>query len=73
MNTTIATTSLYVNENGAIRCVAHAGYYFNELYSAMPERNDYQTPCDTWDKVRTDFIVLWAEEFNTAPKCGMCV
>ena len=73
MTTTLAnTSSLYTNENGAIRCTAHAGHYFGEVYAIMPERDTYQTPNDVWSKVKTDFIMMWVDEFGTAPKCGMC-
>ena len=73
MNATLANaSSFYINNNGAVRCVAHAGHYFGELYAVMPERNDYQTPCDTWDRVRSDFILLYVEEFGKAPECELC-
>jgi hypothetical protein len=73
MNTTLAnTSSLYMNDNGRICCVNHAGRYMQAEYTHKPESNSYRTPLGTWEKVASDFILMWVDEFGTAPKCDGC-
>jgi hypothetical protein len=71
MQTTTAS-SLYINNNGMICCVAHAGSYLQSAYAAKAERPTYTTPLDSWMRVDTDFIVEWVDMMGTAPKCEMC-
>ncbi|HEY7823674.1 MAG TPA: hypothetical protein VIG24_12610 [Acidimicrobiia bacterium] len=69
---TTQTMSLYINDNGMMSCIAHAGSYISSAYAAKPEAAKYRTPLDTWERIDTDFIVEWTDMMGSAPKCESC-
>jgi len=69
---TTKTTSLYINNNGMICCISHGGSYLQSEYKHAPERPNYITPLDSWERMDTDYIVEWVDMVGSAPKCEMC-
>lgn len=67
------STSLYVNNNGRIVCIAHAGSYLSSAYGAAPERDEYLTPLDHWLRIDDQYIAIATEVVGTYhPKCEDC-
>lgn len=66
------TASLYVNDNGEISCVDHAGAYLASEYQYSRERNEYWTPLGSWERVDDDFAAEWLAIVGKAPQCATC-
>jgi hypothetical protein len=69
---TTATHSLYWTETGRVSCPAHMGVEGHSAYTAAPERQQYWTPLGVWDRVESDGLLLWAEEYGTRMACESC-
>jgi hypothetical protein len=70
--TTETATSLYINDNGMICCIDHAGSYLSSEYRHAPERDLYRTPLGSWERIDTAFTVEWTDIVGNAPQCEMC-
>ena len=66
------TSSLYINDNGMICCVPHAGSYLRSEYEHAPERFAYRTPLETWEKVDGEFVSEWNRITGADPVCAVC-
>ena len=66
------TSSLYVNDNGEISCLDHAGSYLSSEYRHAPERRKYRTPLGTWEQIDAGYIAEWTDIMGSAPVCETC-
>ena len=69
---TMKTTSLYINDNGMVSCIDHAGSYLSSEYRHAPERDLYRTPLGSWERIDGAFIAEWTDIVGKAPQCEMC-
>jgi hypothetical protein len=68
----VATSSLYINDNGMICCVDHGGSYLRSEYAHRPQQCCYGTPLDSWERVDVDFVEEWTEIVGLEPRCEIC-
>ena len=66
------TASLYINDNGMVCCIDHAGSYLSSEYRHAPERDLYRTPLGSWERIDDTFVDEWVAIVGATPKCEMC-
>jgi len=66
------TSSLYINDNGMICCIDHAGSYLSSEYRHAPERDLYRTPLGSWERIDDTFVDEWVAIVGATPNCEMC-
>jgi hypothetical protein len=69
---TTTTSSLYINDNGMICCIDHAGSYLSSEYRHAPERDLYRTPLGSWERIDDTFVDEWVAIVGATPNCEMC-
>ena len=72
--TTATKSSLYINQNGMICCIAHGGSYLQSEYQHAPERRNYLTPLDSWEKVDAEMHAILADmdDADLVLECETC-
>jgi hypothetical protein len=69
---TTTTSSLYINDNGMICCIDHAGSYLSSEYRHAPERDLYRTPLGSWERIDDTFVDEHVAIVGATPNCDMC-
>lgn len=69
---TLTAKVLYVSSNGEVSCPEHGGTYLRLANDYRPNAPQHVTPLEVWDRVETDFLVMFVDSFGKAPKCGRC-
>ncbi len=69
---TAITSSLYSSHTGRISCVDHMGSYGQSEYRHAPERREYRTPLDVWERIDADYVEAWVEMMGRPPVCEDC-
>lgn len=71
--TTMTAKSLYISGNGEVSCADHGGHYLKSAHENRPTATTHVTPRESWDRMTTDYIVMWVDAFGTSPRCARCV